>query len=85
MDNDRISHTAETVSNAAGKMADNAGKMMDQGRDRLNDLAETGMDYVSSANSALTGFVREEPLFAMVTVFAAGYVAARLLNSVSRR
>jgi hypothetical protein len=85
MDTDKISHTAENMSNAAGKMADTAGKMVDQGRDKLNDLAETGMDYVSSANSALTGFVRDEPLFAMVTVFAAGYVVARLLNSISRR
>jgi ElaB/YqjD/DUF883 family membrane-anchored ribosome-binding protein len=78
MDTDKISHTAENMSNAAGKM-------VDQGRDKLNDLADTGMDYVSSANSALAGFVREEPLFAMVTVFAAGYVVARLLNSVARR
>ena len=85
MDTDKISHTAENMSNAAGRMADTAGKMVNEGRDKLNDLAETGMDYVSSANSALVGFVREEPLFAMVTMFAAGYVAARLLNSVSRR
>jgi hypothetical protein len=85
MDTDKISHAAENMSNAAGRMTDTAGKMVDQGRDKLNDLAETGRDYVSSANSALAGFVREEPLFAMVTVFAAGYVIARLLNSMSRR
>ena len=85
MDTDKISHTAENMSNAAGRMADSAGKMVDQSRDKLNDLAESGLEYVSSANSALAEFVREEPLFAMVTVFAAGYVVARLLNSISRR
>ena len=85
MDTDKISHAAENMSNAAGRMTDTAGKMVDQGRDKLNDLAETGMEYASSANSVLAGFVREETLFAMVTVFAAGYVIARLLNSMSRR
>jgi hypothetical protein len=85
MDTDKISHTAENMSNAAGRVADSAGKMMDQGREKLNDLAETGRDYMSSANSALASFVREEPMFAMVTIFAAGYIVARLLNAVSRR
>ena len=43
------------------------------------------MDYVSSANSALTEFVRDEPLIAIASAFAVGYVAARILNRVTRR
>ena len=59
--------------------------LIDEGRERLNDFAEKGMDYVSSANSALTEFVRDEPLIAIASAFAVGYVAARILNRVTRR
>ena len=34
------------------------------------------MDYISSANSFLADFVREEPLIAIASAFAVGYVAA---------
>jgi hypothetical protein len=44
-----------------------------------------GMDYVSSANSVLTDFVRDEPLIAIASAFAVGYVAARILNHMTRR
>ena len=33
--------------------------LIDEGRDKLNDIADRGMDYVSSANSFLTDFIRE--------------------------
>ncbi len=59
--------------------------LIDEGRERLGDFAEKGMDYVSSANSALTEFVRDEPLIAIASAFAVGYVAARILNRVTRQ
>jgi len=40
---------------------------------------------VSSANSALTDFVRDEPLIAIASAFAVGYIAARILNRVTAR
>jgi ElaB/YqjD/DUF883 family membrane-anchored ribosome-binding protein len=59
--------------------------LIDEGRERLNDMADRGMDYVSSANSFLTDFIREEPLIAIASAFAAGYVAARILNHLTRK
>jgi len=59
--------------------------MIDNGREKLNDMAEQGMDYISSANSFLADFIREEPLIAVASAFAVGYVAARVLNYVTRR
>jgi ElaB/YqjD/DUF883 family membrane-anchored ribosome-binding protein len=59
--------------------------MIDNGREKLNDMAEQGMDYISSANSFLADFIREEPLIAIASAFAVGYVAARVLNYVTRR
>ncbi len=59
--------------------------MIDSGREKINDMAEQGMDYISSANSFLADFVREEPLIAIASAFAVGYVAARVLNYVTRR
>jgi hypothetical protein len=59
--------------------------LIDEGRERLNDMAERGMDYVSSANSFLTDFIREEPLIAIASAFAVGYVAARILNHLTRK
>jgi hypothetical protein len=59
--------------------------LIDEGREKLNDMAEQGMDYISSANSFLTDFVRDEPLIAIASAFAVGYVAARVLNYVTRR
>jgi ElaB/YqjD/DUF883 family membrane-anchored ribosome-binding protein len=59
--------------------------LLDEGREKLNDFAEKGMDYVSSANSALTDFVRDEPLIAIASAFAIGYIAARILNRVTAR
>jgi len=58
--------------------------LIDEGREKFNDMAEKGMDYVSSANSFLTDFIREEPLIAIASAFAVGYVAARILNRLSR-
>ena len=43
------------------------------------------MDYVSSADSVLTDFIRDEPLIAIASAFAVGYVAARILNRVTGR
>ena len=43
------------------------------------------MDYVATANSFLTDFIREEPLIAIASAFAVGYVAARILSHLSRR
>jgi len=59
--------------------------LIEEGRERLGDFAEKGMDYVLSANSALTEFVRDEPLIAIASAFAVGYVAARILNRVTRQ
>ena len=59
--------------------------LIDEGREKLNDMAEQGMDYISSANSFLTEFIRDEPLIAIASAFAVGYVAARVLNYVTRR
>jgi ElaB/YqjD/DUF883 family membrane-anchored ribosome-binding protein len=59
--------------------------VIDSGREKLNDIAEQGRDYISSANSFLADFVREEPLIAVASAFAVGYVAARVLNYVTRR
>ena len=59
--------------------------MIDEGRERLNDFAEQGMEYVSSANSIMTDFIRDEPLIAIAGAFAIGYVAARVLNRVTGR
>ncbi len=59
--------------------------LIEEGREKLNDFAEKGMDYVSSANSVLTDFVRDERLIAIASAFAVGYVAARILNYATRR
>lgn len=59
--------------------------LIDEGREKLNDFADRGMDYVSSANSVLTDFIRDEPLIAIASAFAVGYVAARILNRVTGR
>ena len=59
--------------------------LIGEGRERLNDMADRGMDYVSSANSFLTEFIREEPLIAIASAFAVGYVAARILNHLTRK
>ena len=59
--------------------------LLDEGREKLNDFAEKGMDYVSSANSVLTDFVRDEPLIAIASAFAIGYISARILNRVTTR
>jgi ElaB/YqjD/DUF883 family membrane-anchored ribosome-binding protein len=59
--------------------------LIDEGKERLNEYAEKGMDYVSSANSFMTDFIRDEPLIAIASAFAVGYVAARILNRVTAR
>jgi len=59
--------------------------LIDEGREKFNDMAGKGMDYVATANSFLTDFIREEPLIAIASAFAVGYVAARILNHLSRR
>ena len=59
--------------------------LIGEGREKLNDMAEQGMDYISSANSFLTEFIRDEPLIAIASAFAVGYVAARVLNYVTKR
>jgi ElaB/YqjD/DUF883 family membrane-anchored ribosome-binding protein len=59
--------------------------LIDEGREKLSDFAEKGMDYVSSANSVLTDFIRDEPVIAIASAFAVGYVAARILNRVTGR
>jgi ElaB/YqjD/DUF883 family membrane-anchored ribosome-binding protein len=59
--------------------------LIDEGREKLSDFAEKGMDYVSSANSVLTDFIRDEPLIAIASAFAVGYVSARILNRVTGR
>jgi len=59
--------------------------LIDSGREKFNDMAEQGMEYVSSANSFLTEFIRDEPLIAIASAFAIGYVAARMLNFVTAK
>ena len=59
--------------------------LIDSGREKLNDMAEQGMEYVSTANSFLTDFIRDEPLIAIASAFAIGYVAARMLNFVTAK
>ena len=59
--------------------------LIDEGREKLNDIADRGMYYVSSANSFLTDFIHEEPLIAIASAFAVGYVAARILNHLTRK
>ncbi len=58
--------------------------VIDEGRAKLSDFAEKGMDYVSSADSILTDFIRGEPLLSIAGAFAVGYIAARILNQVTR-
>ena len=59
--------------------------LMDSGREKLNDMAEHGKEYVSSANSFLSEFIRDEPLIAIASAFAVGYIAARMLNFVTSK
>ena len=59
--------------------------LIDEGREKFNNLAEKGMDYAQTANSFLTDFIREEPLIAIASAFAVGYVAARILSHMNRR
>lgn len=59
--------------------------LIDEGREKLSDMADQGMEYITSANSFLTDFIRDEPLIAIAGAFAVGYVAARVLNYVTRR
>jgi hypothetical protein len=59
--------------------------LMDSGREKLNDMAEQGKEYVSSANSFLSEFIRDEPLIAIASAFAVGYIAARMLNFVTSK
>ena len=59
--------------------------LIDSGREKFNDMAEQGMEYVSSAYSFLVDFVRDEPLIAIASAFAIGYVAARMLNFVTAK
>jgi ElaB/YqjD/DUF883 family membrane-anchored ribosome-binding protein len=59
--------------------------LIDSGREKVNDMAEQGMEYVSKANSFLTEFIRDEPLIAIASAFAVGYVAARMLNFVTAK
>jgi hypothetical protein len=59
--------------------------LIEEGREKLSDVAEKGMEYVSSTNSFLTSFIRDEPLIAIASALAVGYVAARILNQVTRR
>ena len=58
--------------------------LIEEGREKFNEFSEKGMDYVASANSFLTDFIREEPLIAIASAFAVGYVAARILSHVSK-
>ena len=93
MDNDNLSNNAgrmmdegkEKVNEYAEKGREKINEYADKGRDMLNDYADKGMEYVSSANSAMVSFIREEPILAMATIFAAGYLVARMLNGLSRR
>ena len=59
--------------------------LIDQGKERFNEYSEKGMEYVASANSFLTDFIRDEPLIAIASAFAIGYVMARILNRVTAR
>ena len=59
--------------------------LIDEGKERFNEYTEKGMEYVSSANSLLTDFIRDEPLIAIASAFAVGYVMARILNRVTAR
>ena len=59
--------------------------LIDSGREKFNDIADQGREYVSSANSFLTEFIRDEPLIAIASAFAVGYVAARILNYVTAK
>lgn len=59
--------------------------LIDEGREKISDFAEMGTEYISSVNSALTDFVRDEPLIAIASAFTVGYIAARILNHVTRR
>jgi ElaB/YqjD/DUF883 family membrane-anchored ribosome-binding protein len=93
MENDNLSNNAgrmvdegrEKVNEYAEKGREKINEYAEKGRDMLNEYADKGMDYVSSANSAMVSFIREEPILAMATVFAAGYLIARMLNGLSRR
>jgi ElaB/YqjD/DUF883 family membrane-anchored ribosome-binding protein len=93
MDNDNLSNNAgrmmeegrEKVNEYAEKGREKMNEYADKGRDMLNEYADKGMDYVSSANSAMVKFIRDEPILAMATIFAAGYLVARMLNGLSRR
>src|SRR5258705_5201132 len=93
MDNDNLANNAgrmmdegrEKVNEYAEKGREKMNEYADKGRDMLNDYADKGMEYVSSANSAMVSFIRDEPILAMATIFAAGYLVARMLNGLSRR
>jgi ElaB/YqjD/DUF883 family membrane-anchored ribosome-binding protein len=93
MDNDNLSNNAgrmmeegrEKVNEYAEKGREKMNEFADKGREKINEYADKGMDYVSSANSAIVSFIRDEPILAMATIFAAGYLVARMLNGLSRR
>jgi hypothetical protein len=65
--------------------APNVDELIDEGREKLDEFAEKGFEYVASARATLLDFVRDEPLLAVAGAFAVGYIAARLLNQVTRR
>jgi ElaB/YqjD/DUF883 family membrane-anchored ribosome-binding protein len=93
MDNDNLSNNAgrmmnegkDKVNEYAEKGREKINEYADKGRDMLNEYADKGMDYVSSAQTTMVKFVRDEPILAMATIFAAGYLLARMLNGLSRR
>ncbi len=43
------------------------------------------MELADETYSIMTGFIRDEPLIAIASAFAIGYVAARILNRVTGR
>lgn len=57
----------------------------EQGSEKLSEMADRGMQYLNSANSVLSHFIREEPVLAIAGAFGIGYIAARILKKVSSR
>ncbi len=77
----RAAEAAATVSKAADGAADAAGKAWSYAND-VAGQAKRAYDDMSgnSFNEKLGGMIAAQPLLCLVGAFAAGYIAARLLE-----
>jgi ElaB/YqjD/DUF883 family membrane-anchored ribosome-binding protein len=67
----------------AGRGYDAAREYASRGYDATREYASVGMEAASNFSSNLEEFVRKDPWIAIVSAFAVGYLAARMLRRVS--